>query len=424
MLSARRSHGRLFELLTVLVMLVTACGGGDGEGSATTADGGATTTAAGGGDTTAPGAGDTTTTEGGNDCVARIYMITSLTGAASSNGESTAPAAQALVDEVNANGGVVGCQIELTIADNESDANNDLPMTQEAMAEQEYELIYNAGFGGPTTVPFLVRENQLTILGNGTPGVATPETPYVFDVVPSTGHYSDAAAVAALDAGSERAGIVVNDTTLGTQAAEAFQVPFEAGGGQVVLTEQIADESVDMGPAVTRLQANDVDVIFLNLFGAGAGTFFTAMETAGFDVRVYGGSSTGATDIASLVGESAYANAQLMVPDVSAYPASESSQALIDRLLAAGTEIQYPLKLYAHANDAIATFVWAVEGAGSFDAEEVSAFLEANGDVEVSNLTVAPTIGYSAEIHQMQQALDTIVAVQAAPLEDGQFPRS
>jgi ABC-type branched-subunit amino acid transport system substrate-binding protein len=119
-----RTKSRWLALLLVLGLVVVACGG-DAETTTTTAAQ-TTTTAAGGGDTT------TTTAAGGDEepmeiatdfgvdldaGVIRIGMLSDLTGPFGPLVSAIVAGYQAYVDDVNANGGIEGLQLELVVRD-------------------------------------------------------------------------------------------------------------------------------------------------------------------------------------------------------------------------------------------------------------------------------------------------------------------
>ena len=119
-----RTKSRWLALLLVLGLVVAACGG-DSDTTTTTAAQ-TTTTAAGGGDTT------TTTAAGGDEepmeiatdfgvdldaGVIRIGMLSDLTGPFGPLVSAIVAGYQAYIDDVNANGGIEGLQIELIVRD-------------------------------------------------------------------------------------------------------------------------------------------------------------------------------------------------------------------------------------------------------------------------------------------------------------------
>jgi ABC-type branched-subunit amino acid transport system substrate-binding protein len=113
-------------LLLVLGLVLAACGGDSGTDDDTT-----TTTAASGGETTTTAAAETTTTAAGEEPmeiatdfgvdleagVIRVGMLSDLTGPFGPLVSAIVAGAQAYWDEVNANGGIEGLEVELVVRD-------------------------------------------------------------------------------------------------------------------------------------------------------------------------------------------------------------------------------------------------------------------------------------------------------------------
>ncbi|MEX1005996.1 MAG: ABC transporter substrate-binding protein [Acidimicrobiia bacterium] len=123
-----RVKSRWLALLLVLGLVLAACGGDSGtedDDAGTT-----TTTAASGGETTTT-AGETTTTAGGEEPmeiatdfgvdleagVIRVGMLSDLTGPFGPLVSAILAGAQAYWDDVNANGGIEGLEVELVVRD-------------------------------------------------------------------------------------------------------------------------------------------------------------------------------------------------------------------------------------------------------------------------------------------------------------------
>ena len=118
---------RWLALLTVFAMIIVACGDGDDAGTETTAA--PETTQA---DTTETTAGDTTDTTAAPDTggeiltdfgvdldagVIRVGMLSDLTGPFGPLVSAILAGSQAYWDDVNANGGINGLQVELVVRD-------------------------------------------------------------------------------------------------------------------------------------------------------------------------------------------------------------------------------------------------------------------------------------------------------------------
>jgi branched-chain amino acid transport system substrate-binding protein len=129
-----KSWRHLAAILTVLAMVLAACGDGD--------DGGATTTAGDGTDTTE--ATDTTTGDGTGTTMAEgdgepIVAATSLpiTGEFSIPAEKHRDGYQLCVDLINERGGILGRPVEFQFEDNQSDQEIAVTQTERMVAEAD-----------------------------------------------------------------------------------------------------------------------------------------------------------------------------------------------------------------------------------------------------------------------------------------------
>lgn len=144
-----KSWKKLATILTVLAMVLAACG--DGDGADTTAAGDTDTTADGGTDTTA-GDGDpgTTMAEGGDPIIAATSLP--LTGEFSIPAELHRNGYQLCVDLINERGGVLGRELVLEVEDNQSD--QEIAVTQYERMVNEADILFgtfSSLLTGPTS---------------------------------------------------------------------------------------------------------------------------------------------------------------------------------------------------------------------------------------------------------------------------------
>ncbi|HUG08646.1 MAG TPA: ABC transporter substrate-binding protein, partial [Acidimicrobiia bacterium] len=131
-----KSWKKLATILTILAMVVAACGDGD-TGADTTADGGTDTTADGGTDTTTgeedPG---TTMAEGEGEPIIAATSLP-LTGEFSIPAELHRDGYQICVDLINERGGVLGRELVLEVEDNQSDQEIAVAQYERMVAEAD-----------------------------------------------------------------------------------------------------------------------------------------------------------------------------------------------------------------------------------------------------------------------------------------------
>ena len=144
-----RSWRHLAAILTVLALLVAACGGDGGDGSSTTAGEGSDTTAPGSDTTTGEGS-DTTAAGGGEPIVAATSLP--LTGEFSIPAAKHLDGYQLCVDLINERGGILGRPMELDFEDNQSD--QEIAVTQYERMVAEADILFgtfSSLLTGPTS---------------------------------------------------------------------------------------------------------------------------------------------------------------------------------------------------------------------------------------------------------------------------------
>lgn len=237
----------------------------------------------------------------GGDCESHALMITNVTGAGSVNGTLGSAGAKVAVDYVNESGGVNGCTLVLDIKDDGSDYTKALPMLQEAMATQDYDIVIPADFGASAVLPALKRAEQFTIFVNGTVGLTSPEeTPLMFDsAVPSAYQAAAFAQWMVEEKGVQKVAVAVDNTSIGEAVLASFTAALEEAGGEVVAAESADLASVNFTPLVQRLQGTGADSVFVNLFGTAGAYFVRDYQASGWGAPLYGGESVMGTGIDS-----------------------------------------------------------------------------------------------------------------------------
>lgn len=120
---------------------------------------------------------------------------------------------------------------------------------------------------------------------------------------PVQGAYAATAALELL--GFETAFVVDDSTPYGVGLADEFQRNFEEGGGTVLGRQKTSDRDSDFSALVTRIRAENPDVIYYGgIYNAGA-LFARQAAEAGFEGAFFGGDGLKAADYIALAGASA-----------------------------------------------------------------------------------------------------------------------
>jgi branched-chain amino acid transport system substrate-binding protein len=254
-------------LLTLLTILMAACGGGAEDGADTAADGEGDTA------TSTPGAPNGGGTEAdGSGCDAgsapyRIGVLVGLTGSYAALGEPERDAAEAYAEWANSQGGVNGHPIELVVADttsSESEAVNQLRRL--ATQEEVIGIIGPSSSGEGVAIKPVATQLQVpTMVMASTRAIVTPveEAEYVFKNFPSTDLSLRAQLSFAQEQGAETVAIVGANNAYGQEPIETLPEVAGEFGLEVVGSETFDPAATDMTAQLTTLQADNPDVILV-----------------------------------------------------------------------------------------------------------------------------------------------------------------
>ncbi len=197
---------------------------------------------------------------------------------------------QFAVDEINADGGVLGRPLELRTSDGRNDQAVTLEATQEMIDEGASYLI------GTTGDPFLAQAQVACSAGipistgDGTaPTLVGDAGDCAFQLVMSDNQQGAVAAEYAREQGYEKAFLVGSSEIPYTKNLPGyFREVFEDDGGEVVGEAEFRIESADFSPTVTRIRNADPqpDVIFTSMFVPDSPVFMRQLRAAGVDIPV------------------------------------------------------------------------------------------------------------------------------------------
>ncbi len=281
-----KSWLRFVALLSVLALVLAACGDGDEATDDTEAD--TTTTEAMEETTTTEAMEETTTTAGdetgevGGDGVLTIGTLLPVTGDLAFLGPPEVAGARLAVEDINAAGGVFGADVRLVEGDS-GDTNQDIanPEVDRLLAEG-VDSIHGAA---SSAVSKLVIDK---ITGAGvihfSPANTSPDfTTYddgglYFRTAPSDLLQGKVLADQVLAEGNETVAVLYRQESYGQGLADAFRENFEAAGGVVEPFTAYAVDTENFDAEVEAVVAADPDAIVIIGFAESANILTTMHE--------------------------------------------------------------------------------------------------------------------------------------------------
>lgn len=263
---------RYYAVAAAALVSLTACGGGGGD---------AETAGAGGGENKEP---------------LKVGAVLSLTGAVASYGVPEQNAAQVVVNDINAKGGVDGRKIELTVYNDQSDPTMAARGAQELISKGAVVLIgATTGSGTLAMAPIAQRADVPILSVSSTSSVTDPKAAYY----PNTFRAGLADQVGipaifneAVKKGAKRVAIFAQNDAYGKFGTDLLVgLAKENGSGVEIVDTASADlTATDVSAQATRIRNAKPDAVILQVSSVGLGAaFLRAAASNGLDVPLYGG---------------------------------------------------------------------------------------------------------------------------------------
>lgn len=396
----RHQIWKYLTIITVLAVLVAACGGGDS--TETTADGASGTTDA---PTSTEGATDTTqgstdSTQGSGEPSGepiRVGGTLALTGFLAATGAIHEAVGEVFVERLNENGGLLGRPVEWVLLDDESAPDLSAAAYERLITEDEVDLVIGPYGTGNITAAMAVAERYGYVFPHHTasltyaynyacqfsswstglhPNITNPNL--VYDAIESSGNTP------------ATIGFVINEfpgtmfiaygqdgTDEGGAVAEA-----EKRGYEVVLDITFPTATTDWAPIAAQVRDADPDFLYIGGLGVNASNLITAMQTIDYSPPGMFTQWPAPGPLLGTEGSDGIMSVTIFEehPPFTDDPEAVEVAALINDALA-GNDVPYT-KVETQA--AASWTAWeylqiAAEGAGSLDQQEMCDYLIENG---------------------------------------------
>jgi len=348
----------------------------------------------------------------------KIGVNIELSGPSAVQGTAYKNAVEMVAEEINADGGVLGRDLELVIRDNKSDPTEALQVTKQ-MVENEDVVAIVGGGSSPTTMSTIeyVQSAEVPIVSMGSSdAIVMPveERAWVFKVPAGTDMVMDKIFGEFEKEGITRVGFISVDNPYGDAGLQAFTNNAPDAGIEIVGTEKFQATDKDYTSIVTKLVGQDPEAIIVWAIPPGAGIVAQNIAASGFDGPVYYDPGAGAELFIRGAGEAAE-GARLVHPAVLVADQVQgaANQDVMTEFHHAYSEAYGEYSGFAsYGADALKMIVQAIEEAGSTDRQAVRDALET---IEYTGITGVYSM--SAEDHS---ALDPEALVMVT-VEDGEW---
>jgi len=242
-----------------------------------------------------------------------IAVAAPFSGTESFIGPDTLNGVKVAAAEINANGGVLGRQIQIVTADTAGDPVDAVPAITQVMASQ-----HPAGMIGPSSLTITAVINQLNqdkmvdMPVGGTTQLDNMNYPYIFRVTPSDSQMGVGMAYYGTTVkGYKRAALVFGSNSSAQTLVPPVQQTLTKHGVNIVANIQVVPDQSSYRSEIERILVAKPDVIYTQLDPQSASTFFSELQQlGGGKIPLIGDDVTASAEFAKAIGLG-YANKEL-----------------------------------------------------------------------------------------------------------------
>lgn len=308
----------------------------------------------------------------------KIGVVYELTGGTASFGTAAANGAKLAFKEINANGGVLGKQIQIAVADNKSEPSESSNAMTKVISQDR--VIAVTGFttssnaiAGSTVaeankIPFVTAAatNPKVTLDENT-GKVKNYTFRVCFIDPFQGTVGANFVLNSLKA-KNAAVMIDNSSDYSKGLSKFFKDAFTKGGGNVVIEEAYLQNDQDFKTVLTKIKAVNPDVIYLPGYYGEVGKIIKQAREIGITVPIVGGDGWDSPKLAEIGGPDALNNT-FFTNHYSIEDNSPKSKAFLDAFQKEYGQVPDAMAVLGY--DAAYALVDAIKRANSTDSEKI-----------------------------------------------------
>lgn len=230
---------------------------------------------------------------------AKIGLFLELTGgSASTTSEASQLGVELAVKEINAAGGVAGRQLEMVVADTQTDATVGVGEMKRLVLQEEVDFVF-----GPVisqvfmaAAPVINQAQTASIGSTGSLAITTDFAPYYFSTLINAEVQARKMVSEAIDVQKAKKVAILSDT--GAQAKDfvaEVKRELEARGVELTGAQEYQYRATDMTPQLLALRQTEPDeILFFTSSGEDGGHALKSLKELGWDIHVTGNWSIGA----------------------------------------------------------------------------------------------------------------------------------
>ncbi len=328
--------------LLLVAMLVTACGGSSSGNSGST-----------------------------NTTPIKVGVIGPFSGFESFIGPDILKGVQVAVDQINANGGILGRQVQVITSDTAGDAVDAVPALQKLINVDQVNLIIGpSSLEAEAVLPILQQSKIPDVIVGGTTQLDNLVSTYVWRSSPSDNLLGVAMAYYAISKGYTKAALVFGSN----ESAQTLKAPvedaFKRHGGSIVTDISLVPDQSSYRSEIEQLYAANPQVVFTQVDAQTGATLFSEIkELKGLGLPFIGTDVTASSDFIKAITPAAAKQVltSLQGTSTGSQATTEFTQLYQAKFNAA------PVELADYGYDGMNVLALAVDAAGSLNGDAVGA---------------------------------------------------
>lgn len=345
-----------------------------------------------------------------------IGYVGAMTGPSATMGTATKQGAELAIEEINKAGGIMGNTIKFVFRDDEADPTKSKTAVQELIDKEKVQMM----LGQPNSTCVAAAEDyvnqnkvvQIINIATNTKLVDVAKYPYTFRTFFPSPVQAEALANIAKTAGLQKIVLLGDTTALGNDGIASLQAACAAAGITPVEAITYKSGDADMTAVAEKIKKAGADCILAWTLGADGAKIVAALSRIDYmkDLVYLGYTGLSLPNFRELAGngiDRCYTVNGYWSVDASngKTQLDDARQALYDKIVAkygkygAGSRTTAP-QMVASGYDAIYLYKWAVETAGSFDADAVKNVLETKISQYPTKIGYADAYRFSPTNHE------------------------
>lgn len=301
----------------------------------------------------------------------KVGVIGPMSGFESFIGPDILKGVQVAVDQINANGGIMGRQVQIITADTGGDAVDAVPALHKLINVDQVNLIVGpSSLEAQAVLPILQQSKIPDVIVGGTTQLDNLTSKYVWRSSPSDNLLGVAMAYYAINKGFKKAALVFGSN----ESAQTLKSPvvdaFKRHGGTIVTDISLVPDQSSYRSEIEQLYAANPQVVFTQVDAQTGATLFSEIkELKGLGLPFVGTDVTASSDFIKAITPSV---AQKVLTSLEGTSTGNQATTEFTQLYKAKFNVT-PVELADYGYDAMNVLALAVDAAGSLNGDAVGA---------------------------------------------------